>query len=321
MSSTFDPRMFRQALGRFPTGVTIVTATAGPDPAQWVGMTANSFNSVSLDPPMVLWSLGRNARSFDTFVKASHFAVHILAENQQALSNRFARTIDDKFDGLTCATGAGGVPLLDDCVACLECRTAHVYEGGDHLIFVGEVLKYSHSDRVPLVFHEGRYAALEEHPELAWSGRSGRNATDRPFAEDHLHALVTQASQRLAGAFHRAVREAGLEVMEWRILAALAGGTGLSLEALADETVMKRSDVADLVDRMVGRGILQRAPDGPDQVHRIAIAPAGQAQLDDLAARARAQEEALLQDCAPAERQALLSALRRLAGRDAGPSA
>ncbi|MEQ8347246.1 MAG: flavin reductase [Sneathiellaceae bacterium] len=316
MTESTDPRVFRQALGRFPTGVTIVTTSAGPDPADWVGVTANSFNSVSLDPPMVLWSLGRNARSFETFVEASHFAVHILAESQQGLSNRFARTIDDKFDGIACATGVGGVPLLADCVACFECRTAHVYEGGDHLIFVGEVLNFSHSDRVPLVFHEGRYAALEEHPELAWAGRAGRRPSDAPFAEDHLHALVTRASQRLAAAFHRAVREAGLDVMEWRILATLAGAgqDALTLEELADATVMKRNDVADLVDRMVGRGLLQRAPAGSDQVHRIAVEPAGRALMDSLAERAREQEREALAQCPPAQLQDLKAALRSIAG-------
>lgn len=326
MSDRPDPKLFRQALGRFPTGVTIVTASNGPDPADWVGVTANSFNSVSLDPPMVLWSLGRNARSFETFAKADHFAVHILAENQQGLSNRFARTIDDKFDGMTCATGTGGVPLLADCVACFECRTAHVYEGGDHLILVGEVLNFSHADRVPLVFHEGRYAALEEHPELAWSGRAGRRPSDAPFAEDHLHALVTRASQRLAAAFHRAVREAGLDVMEWRLLATLAGTSGspdtaLTLEELADATVMKRNDVADLVDRMVAGGILQRAPTGADQIHRVAIATHGRALLDDLIARAHEQEREALEGCPAAQREDLKAALRAIAGPDGGTGA
>lgn len=316
VAELFDECDFRRALGRFPTGVTIVTAAGGSDPADWVGVTANSFSSVSLQPPMVLWSLGRNSRSFDTFAAASHFAVQVLAENQQELSSRFARSIDDKFRGLACKTGAGGVPLLPDCVACLQCRTAHAYEGGDHLILVGEVLSFSHFDRVPLVFHEGRYAALEDHPELAWAGRACRKASDAPFAEDHLHSLAGRASQRLASAFHREVRAAGLEVAEWRVLAVLADGRTRSIEELADEVAMKPADIADLVERLLARGALQRQPDRADPVHRIGPAPAGAALVADLVAQARAQEEAALGPYPAEQRTAFRQMLRAIGGTD-----
>jgi len=149
---------FRAALGSFATGVTIVTTTTpeGTD----VGMTANSFNSVSLDPPMVLWSVGKNALSRSAFTGAAHFAVHVLAAGQEEMSNRFARRGEDKFAGLELERGPGGVPLLAGCAARFKCRTAYVYEGGDHDIIVGEVLEFDHFERAPLLFHRGKYSAI-----------------------------------------------------------------------------------------------------------------------------------------------------------------
>jgi len=312
----FDERAFRQALGRFTTGVTIVTATTGADRTSWVGVTANSFTSVSLKPPMVLWSLGRSSRSFDAFADSTHFAVHVLAENQQELSNRFARTIDDKFGELVCGTGTGGVPLLPDCVACFECRTAHVYEGGDHLIFVGEVLNFHHRDRAPLVFHEGRYAALEDHPELAWAGRAGRQPSDAAGADDHLHGLLARASRRMAAAFHRAVRQAGLEIADWHVLALLSDERPRTLEELADSVVMKSTDMTDLVDRLASSGMVARRGDGADPVHRVALTATGRAAVADLLAQARAQEAAMPGLDDPARRTALKENLRAIAGLD-----
>ncbi len=154
--SSFDPRDFRQALGMFATGVTIVTARA--DNGEPVGITANSFNSVSLQPPMVLWSLARNARSLPVFEAADGWNVHILANDQEALSNRFARAGEDKFGGLALETSATGAPLLPGCSARFQCRTAFRYDGGDHIIFVGEVTAYDRSERPPLLYVTGGYA-------------------------------------------------------------------------------------------------------------------------------------------------------------------
>jgi len=156
MNQSFDPQRFRQALGAFTTGVTIITAldADGTD----VGMTANSFNSVSLTPPMVLWSLGHSSTNIAAFLQAKHFAVHILAADQDALALRFSQRGIDRFAGLPLERGVGGVPLLGGAAARLECRTAFQYEGGDHVIFVGEVLAFEHWEREPLVFKRGRFA-------------------------------------------------------------------------------------------------------------------------------------------------------------------
>lgn len=151
-----DSRGFRDALGRFATGVTIVT-TLDAD-GQPVGLTANSFNSVSLDPPMVLWSLARRSVNLHTFLDAGHFAVNVLAADQRDLSDRFARPVDDRFAGVDWEAGTAGVPVLPGAVASFECATDSRIEGGDHVIFLGRVARFRHADREPLIYHAGRYS-------------------------------------------------------------------------------------------------------------------------------------------------------------------
>ena len=160
-----DSREFRDALGCFPTGVAVITAPDGE--GGYVGVTANSFNSVSLDPPLVLWSLAKSAYSRDAFHRAGWFAINILASDQMDLSQRFATTGADKFVGVTFSKALGGVALLAGCAARFQCRTFAIYEGGDHEIFVGEVLDYDYSGRSPLVFHRGAYAQAVRHDEEA----------------------------------------------------------------------------------------------------------------------------------------------------------
>lgn len=158
---SFDSRSFRDALSLFVTGVTIITTISKDKEA--TGVTANSFNSVSMAPPLILWSLGRSSRSISSFLAASHFCVHILREDQEELARRFATSGIDKFDGLETEHGLGGVPMLTECAARLQCRTYNHHDGGDHVIFLGEVIKLkTDHDARPLVFHGGRYAVLTD---------------------------------------------------------------------------------------------------------------------------------------------------------------
>jgi flavin reductase (DIM6/NTAB) family NADH-FMN oxidoreductase RutF len=150
-----DSAAFRRALGCFPTGIAVVTTIdAEGAPA---GITVSSFNSVSLEPPLILWSIGLAAANFDIFAHAEHFAVNVLSMAEFALVARFAASGDGKFRGLVCRQGIGGVPVLPDFAACFECRTEHRYDGGDHLIIVGRVLAFEDHDKEPLVFHRGQY--------------------------------------------------------------------------------------------------------------------------------------------------------------------
>ncbi len=152
----FDSTQFRAALGTFATGVTIVTAR--DIDGSLVGLTANSFNSVSLAPPLVLWSLAKRAGSMSAFARGSHYAINILAAEQMPLAQRFATRDIDRFAGVSWREGAGGAPVLDGVAAVFECANRSQYEEGDHVIFVGEVESCASRDGAqPLIFHGGRY--------------------------------------------------------------------------------------------------------------------------------------------------------------------
>ena len=160
-SPAFSQREFRASLAMFATGVTIVTART---PAGvLVGLTANSFNSVSLQPPLVLWSLAQAAGSMAALSTGSHYAINILAADQKALAERFASGRADRWDGVAYTEGASGAPLLDGAAAHFECFNRSRYAEGDHVIFVGEVERCEHrAGASPLLFHGGRF--YTEHP-------------------------------------------------------------------------------------------------------------------------------------------------------------
>jgi len=164
VADRLDRRDFRRALGQFATGVTVVTARTSD--GRKVGVTVNSFSSVSLEPPLVLWSLSRQAPSFADFTHATHFAVNVLAGNQHHLSRQFSTPLPDKFSGVEFAEGPAGVPLLSGVNAHFVCRNVRQYDGGDHVIFLGEVEDYKYSDGEPLVFHSGRYRLATRHPDI-----------------------------------------------------------------------------------------------------------------------------------------------------------
>ena len=153
-----DLRRLRDALGDFATGVTVVTAR-GVD-GQPVGVTVNSFASVSLEPPLVLWSLGLQSPSLATFESCSHYAINVLAAGQIELSQRFSQSQGDRFAGIELKVGAGDTPLLPGCCAWFECRNEMRYPGGDHRILVGHVERFRREERPPLIFHGGRYRDL-----------------------------------------------------------------------------------------------------------------------------------------------------------------
>ena len=157
----FSAREFRASLGMFATGVTIVTArTASGD---LVGLTANSFNSVSLEPPLVLWSLSQGAGSMAAFFNGLHYAINVLAADQQALAEQFAARGGDRWAGVKFTEGVSGAPLLEGAAATFECFNRSQYAEGDHVIFVGEVERCAHRDGAsPLLYHGGKF--YSEHP-------------------------------------------------------------------------------------------------------------------------------------------------------------
>jgi len=168
----FDVRAFRNALGCFPTGVAIIT-TVGPD-GRPIGLTCNSFSSVSLEPPLVSWGLRLASKSLEAFRQAGAFAINILAEDQKELSARFASgTIADKFEGVEWSAGHRGLPVIAGSVASFECDKFAEHEAGDHMLFLGRVVRFEHGRQEPsLVFYKGAYMMLTQSlRELAAGGR------------------------------------------------------------------------------------------------------------------------------------------------------
>ncbi len=157
-------RDFRDALGSFATGVTVLTTLATD--GKPVGLTISSFNTVSLDPPLILWSLACDSPRLAAFRHAGHYAVNVLAADQEVISNRFASRDEDRFDALAFTPGLAGVPLIQGCSAWFECSHEAHYPGGDHLIFLGRVQRFARGQTAdPLIFHAGRYRRLHSNSE------------------------------------------------------------------------------------------------------------------------------------------------------------
>lgn len=157
----FTSAQFRQALGQFATGVTIVTARSAS--GELAGLTVSSFNSVSLQPPLVLWSLNKVSGAMAALSEAAHYAIHVLAADQQALAERFAGPREQRWAGQPWQAAECGAPLLPGCVAVFECFNRSRYDEGDHVIFVGEVERCrSQAGTRPLLYHGGRFHT--QHP-------------------------------------------------------------------------------------------------------------------------------------------------------------
>lgn len=158
MPAALNARELRQVLGCYPTGVAVMATRDMLGDS--VGLTCNSFTSVSLSPPLVLWCLALYSPSLPAFLDASHFSINVLSAGQSALSRRFSAPIADRFEGVEHTTGAGGIPLITGCAAYLECRNETRHYVGDHVVFIGHVLRCARSTHKPLVFSEGQYGAL-----------------------------------------------------------------------------------------------------------------------------------------------------------------
>jgi flavin reductase (DIM6/NTAB) family NADH-FMN oxidoreductase RutF len=156
----FDSKELRNVLGCFGTGVTVVTTISAS--GERVGLTANSFSSVSLDPPIVLWSLGKQSRYLPVFHESGRFVINVLGVDQLHLSNQFAKPSDDRFAGVECGLGLGGLPVIQGCAANIECETISAQEVGDHVLYLGKILRYTHIKKDSLLFCNGAYARAAE---------------------------------------------------------------------------------------------------------------------------------------------------------------
>lgn len=309
----FDTYSFRAALGHFATGVTIITSM-GHDGTP-VGVTVNSFNSASLDPPLVLWSLNRSSGTLPVFSESGHFAVHILSAEQIDLSNRFARPSGDKFDGIEYGQGLGGTPLLAGCAARFECRTTYQYEGGDHIIFVGEVQRFDQAGGETLLFHKGKYA-LSDEQKKADPPREGLDPRGG-FIDDYLAYLLIDASRAFLSRFRDCVHEAGLDLVGWRTLANLTDQDGRKGSTMLQKGAAE--DAASLLashDQLEAAGLIlrERAEGVVAMEWPVYLTEQGRGRVIPVLAAAKSLEaDALASLGSDAERQALKSALRKIA--------
>jgi len=281
-------RQFRTALGAFTTGVTIVTTL---DSSQRdIGLTANSFSSVSLDPPMVLWSLSRQSFSLPAFMAAEHFAVHVLAAAQDTLSDRFARSGIDKFAGLQLERGRGGIPLFADCAARFQCRTAYRYEGGDHVIFVGEVVAFDQSDLVPLVFHGGQYAIAALKSDAAPSQLAATADADSSFSRNFLIYLLGRAHFQLFLRLRRELERHALAEADWFVLSLLSASADQTVAEL--DAQLAYTGTAVTYDQIAGLAAANFLHLGGahDSGARVCLTEKGRMAVIELVAAARAAE-------------------------------
>lgn len=306
--SGFDSRALRDAFGSFATGVTIVTTQCpgGGD----AGVTANSFSSVSLDPPMVLWSLSRTSLSIDAFRKSTHFAVHILSASQEALSSRFASKNTDRFGGLTLDRGPGGTPMLPDCMARFVCKTAYQYDGGDHVIFVGEIVDFNHSARKPLVFHGGRYGMLL--PKQASSSTGPADETSNLSSDDLLYQ-VSNAYLRIRREVIVELERQGWTAEQYAVLSILSREDGLTVAEIVERSEKARGNPISVasVKELIERGLL-REVDLTDVQAKMRFTSPGRQSVMELVAIRKAIETRALNDFDPSEVQILKHLLARL---------
>ncbi|WOE32614.1 MULTISPECIES: p-hydroxyphenylacetate 3-hydroxylase reductase component [unclassified Acinetobacter] len=253
-----DPIKFRRALGNFATGVTIMTAQNAS--GEKVGVTANSFNSVSLDPPLILWSIDKNSSSFPVFQQASHFTVNVLSGSQIELSNKFARRNADKYEGTRYREGAGKAPVLEQCSAIFECERYQVLEGGDHWIIIGKVVDFHDEGRSPLVYHQGAYSAVIQHPLLQVKDQA---TTEQSMDDMHHGHLQNNVCYLMSRAFKFYQTDyipkqlvTGFRTSEARLLLVLGSGTASQKADLPRDIAMPMHQVEQAASILEKDGLL-----------------------------------------------------------------
>ncbi|AMP12761.1 flavin reductase [Collimonas pratensis] len=313
---TFDQREFRHALSTFTTGVTIITACCGQ--GKPVGVTANSFNSVSLDPPLVLWSLSRSSSSLLAFEEAKHWAVHILSHDQDALATRFSKRGHDKFADIEIESGVGGVPLLSGCTTRIQCKTTRHYDGGDHVIMIGEVIKFDRSDMVPLVYQRGSYAIATRKEVTVEAEAPTRTRQDGSSPDGNsMTRLLGSAYFQLSGMLREYGAQQGLNDAEFFLLNTLAARDGLCLDELNRLFInASHSPLINILEDMATRGVLKMVADkgGPKGQALFYLTSLGHDLARKIADAGKQTEQELLGRLGTVETIALRTLLRRFVG-------
>ena len=300
--NNIDAREIRKCFGKFATGITVITALA-PDGTK-IGLTVNSFSSLSLDPPMILWSLDKRSNSVDALKTAPYFAVNVLASNQMDISNNFASPSDEKFAGVDLIDSEYDLPLLSDTVAYLECKNTGTHEGGDHLIFIGEVVNFKIGNKKPLLYANGQYAVAARHPgtKQADPGIGQKTSND-----DFIIPLLLRSFWEISDPFYQELLDAGIPVSHARILVHLSHTPNLTAKEIADAIRVDMASVSMSLSWLCDNGHLTKQSDD-----RFILSEPGLSLLDDVQCRAERFEQEVLDGYSEAEIDMLKSMLRKL---------
>jgi flavin reductase (DIM6/NTAB) family NADH-FMN oxidoreductase RutF/DNA-binding MarR family transcriptional regulator len=298
---TIDPKALRRSLGHFATGVAVVTTRH--DGMDW-GITINSFTSLSINPPLVLWCLARTSQSYPAFTESDHFIVNVLAADQVTVSNRFAFREGAQFPAdVPFRRAVAGVPLLDGACAHFQCRKTDAFDGGDHIALVGEVIDFEGSDRSGLVYHRGQYAIADSHPSAVVDSHSH---PPEGFLDSMVRPGLERITQRFEAYFDNALRDAGINSKESRVIGLLLASDLLDAEQIANLTLVSGSSLIETLELLTTKELIVK-----NQAH-YSLTPRGRTLASSLSEKLRSHKANTLGSIAPSEAEELQRMLDRL---------
>ncbi len=296
-----DPKALRRCLGTFATGVAVVT-TRHEDAD--LGITVNSFTSLSLSPPMILWCLARTSRSYAAFTSSDHFIINVLAMDQVSVSNRFAFREGKEFPvDVSFTRAVADVPLLDGTSSHFQCRKTGIFEGGDHVVVVGEVIRFAGSERPGLVYHRGQYAITDTHPSVVAQSREGLQAG---FLDSAVRPGLESITRRFEACFDDELRDAGINSKESQVLGLLLSRGALDAEAIANVTLVSGSSLDEALESLTAKELIVR------ERAKLCLTERGRVLAETWSDRLRSYKANALGSIAPAEAAALQRMLDRL---------
>lgn len=252
-SPEIDSRAFRTCLGQFGTGVSVMAAQLD---GRLVGTTVGSFSSLSLNPPLVLWSIARSSRSAAVFERAAHFTINVLADDQIGISQNFAGSSANKFADIQCLKGTNGCPVLPGIVALFECEREATLEGGDHWIIIGRVHRFVRYSGKPLLFVQSRYAVPQTHSQLQSTSESPLGVQPQSKAMAGLTSLLLEATRLRVGGFEKHRRAEGINYQQSRVLYGLNKHSGQNIADLAQQIFAAPADCTDAVAELSEWGLI-----------------------------------------------------------------
>lgn len=246
-----DTKALRRCFGSYATGVTVITTRH--EDRDW-GITANSFTSLSLEPPLVLWCLARSSRTYRAFTEAAHFVVNVLAVDQVSVSNRFAfRSSEDFPSEVPVQRAHIGVPVLQGACAHFQCRRHKVLDGGDHAIIVGEVVDFDGSERPGLVYRAGQYAVTEVHPTIV---AQSRDRIDAGFLDATVRPALEGITRKFESFFDDELKDSGITSRESQILGLILSNGPMSSEAIANQTLVSGSFLQETLESLLSKELI-----------------------------------------------------------------